>query len=80
MKNPQLSKRWNWTIEESGINVEGPSAGGRIGWDHYSRVQSNEEVILLYLQHNLFNVIPKRVLSETDWKELLALVNRKISA
>jgi hypothetical protein len=79
-KNPQFKRTWNWTIEEGGISIEGPSAGGRMTWDHFIRTQSNNDTILLYIQHNLFNVIPKRVFSETDWKELIALVNRKMSA
>jgi hypothetical protein len=76
-----LSKTYNnqpvhFNIDSNGISIKTSTFDAITRWDGVYKVASNEKVLLIYLNKNNFYFLPRRVFSEEDWQNLLAITKQ----
>ena len=69
-KSPLLSNEVTLHISGKGINLDKNQTDKILPWEVFSKWKKNEKHYLLYTNAYQFNVIPKRVMTETQINEL----------
>jgi len=71
-----LSDKVSLHISKKGIQYNKNTATQLLRWDNFTKWKQNENTYLLYTNHYQFNVIPKRVMTEEQIKELENYLDR----
>jgi len=69
-KSPLLSEEVTLHVSGKGVKQNKIAEVKTIPWDRFSKWKQNEKYYLMYNTPHRFNVIPKRVMNETEEKEL----------
>ena len=69
-KSPILSNEATLHISGKGINLNKRSEAKILPWDTFTKWKKNEKYYLIYTTQHQFNVIPMRVMHETQITEL----------
>ncbi len=77
-KSPILSDEVSLQISKKGIQYNKNTGTQLLRWDNFTKWKQNENAYLLYTNHYQFNVIPKRVMTQEQRKELENYLERYI--
>jgi len=77
-KSPILSDEVSLHISKKGIQYNKNTGTQLLRWDNLTKWKQNENAYLLYTNHYQFNVIPKRVMTQEQRKELENYLERYI--
>ena len=77
-KSPILSKEVTLRISRKGIQQDKKNNSQTLAWELFSKWKQNEKYYLIYTNPHQFNVIPKRVLNESQKEELEAYLEKYI--
>lgn len=77
-KTPQFHVPHTFTITEESVRGDSSIGNGDIKWDAYVRARHNKKLLLLYFGSNLYQMFPKRVMTDAEWTELLEIVGNKL--
>ncbi len=77
-KSPILSKEVTLRISGKGIQQDKKNNSQTLAWELFSKWKQNEKYYLIYTNPHQFNVIPKRVLNESQKEELEAYLEKYI--
>jgi hypothetical protein len=62
------------------VSFKSPVGLVEIPWDSFSKVQVQDDLVLLYTQENVYNVVPRSWFGSSDWQSFLALARRRLVA
>lgn len=68
------------TLDEEQLVMEHADGLVRKSWGDFRKYRATDQIILIYLSDYLFFVLPRRVLSEEDWRSARELIVRKVLA
>ena len=75
-----MQRHLTYTIDDHGISVESDNGTWKTPWEDVHRFKMNDRLILLYVSDCLYQILPKRFLSEpNDYERLRGLVMEKVS-
>lgn len=77
-KTPAFNSLTTFEINEEGIRSSSELQNGITKWGVFIRAAHNDKVIILYPAPNIFWVIPRRIVSEQEWKYIVDLAETKI--
>lgn len=69
-RSPILSKEITLRVSGKGITHDKKNNGQILAWDTFTKWKKNEKYYLIYTSSYQFNVIPQRVMSESQQEEL----------
>jgi hypothetical protein len=69
-KTANLHGKRTVTVEGTGLNFNGPGFSSHVEWAFFPRFVEDENTFLLYQSNQIFNIIPKRQLSQNQISEL----------
>jgi len=78
-KSPAFRPTITFEVNENFVRIDSSLQTGESKWDCYIQSRSNERMLILFAGHKIFQLIPKRVMSDEEWIELLKLVKSKIA-
>ncbi len=65
-------------IDDDGLHFQGPTFNSQVTWNHYSRFCEDKDSFVIFQNPSIFNIIPKRCLSEEQTPVLRELFTRHI--
>lgn len=77
-RTANLHGRRTMATDETGVSFSGPAFSSRLEWSFFPRFVEDEKAFLLYQSDQVFNVIPKRSLSQNEISELKEAFTRHI--
>jgi len=63
-----------WRLTDERVQIQTPVGSTEIHWEAYVKYRETRELFLLYLQRNLAQFIPKRVLTAQQIEEVRSLI------
>jgi hypothetical protein len=67
-----------WRLTDEGVQIRTNVAATDLRWDAYIKYKEGKKVFLLYVQKGQAQLIPKRVLSESETIELRNLISAHV--
>ena len=67
-----------WRITDEGVQIRTNVAATDIRWEAYLKYKEGKKIFLLYVQKGQAQMIPKRVLSESETIELRNLISAHV--
>jgi YcxB-like protein len=77
--NPSYKGKRTLILNESGLNLSGPTFSSQLKWENFIRFVEDEKVVLLYQSGQVVQIVPKRQLAPEQITELREAVTRKIA-
>ncbi len=63
-QHKELSSLFEMDLTDEGYNIKNDYGSGKIPWKDFAKWKSDEKIILLYRTDNMFNMVPKRLLTD----------------
>lgn len=71
-----LHERYELTGDADGLSVHGPRVQGTARWNEYLREKDNERLALAYRSDLLFQMLPRRVFGDEQWRSIRPPLDR----
>lgn len=77
--NPSYRGNRTLILNESGLDLSGPTFSSQLKWENFIRFVEDEKVFLLYQSGQVAQIVPKRQLSPEEITELREAFTQKIA-
>jgi len=78
-KSTSMHGKLSIAVDENGLQFQGPTFSSRVDWTHFCRFVEDANAFLLYQNPQVFNIIPKRGLSQNQVETLRALLSQNMA-
>ena len=78
--NPSYKGKRTLILNESGLDLSGPTFSSQLKWENFIRFVEDEKVVLLYQSGQVVQIVPKRQLAPEQITELREAFTRHIGA
>ncbi|WP_460052469.1 YcxB family protein [Sessilibacter sp. MAH2] len=70
--NPSAQQKQHYEISEKGVKIFGEGFSVELGWENIPRIELSKDFVLLFISKNCAYYLPKQLISNDEYKQLLA--------